>query len=155
MSATQDAIDFIRKQGAARADAIAKAIGKPIDWVSAALNGPTKDGVLVVCKVEVPGRRAINEYRISASGKPAQFTPLSRKGEATAAIGPVPPTPPVAVAAPAPRKLNGAQVHKTDEPLDRKSVYAVALTDLRAKRDYHAGEVAKIENAIEALEGLG
>ena len=78
--ATQDQhgprlIDLLRSQGVLRIDAISQALGITRDHAAVICNRLTKQGKLTSCKVEVPGGRPQNEYRLAA-GPPAPFVPL-------------------------------------------------------------------------------
>lgn len=64
-SLIEKAIAFIAKQGSARTPEIAAHLGIKEAHVSASLARPVELGYLVTCKVTMPGRREMNEYRIA------------------------------------------------------------------------------------------
>lgn len=72
----ENAIDYIAKQGVARTDEIGEAIGEHKYKVAGLLAYAVKTGVLVSCRVERPGKKPCNEYRISGGGKPVNFGDL-------------------------------------------------------------------------------
>lgn len=69
-SKTEQAIQYIAQQGAARTPEIARASGIAPKDVSALLNPFVKIGLLITCKVEQPGRPPCNEYRLTAGASP-------------------------------------------------------------------------------------
>lgn len=66
MSQVNDAVALIRKRGVMRSYEIEEALG--CKSIAATLAPRVADGTLVVCKVERPGLRACNEYRMSVAG---------------------------------------------------------------------------------------
>lgn len=64
----EQAIAFIRAQNGARSAQIARHLDCDADRVSAMLAPYVDDHTLVVCKIDVPGTRQQNEYRLSAGG---------------------------------------------------------------------------------------
>lgn len=64
-SLIEKAISFIGKQGSARTPEIAAHLGIKEAHVSASLARPVELHYLVTCKVTMPGRREMNEYRIA------------------------------------------------------------------------------------------
>lgn len=76
-SKRKQAMEFIAKAGTARSPQIAEAVGMEAKNVMGLLRPYVERGDLVMCKVEVPGQRAVNEYRIGP-GMPNGFTPLGQ-----------------------------------------------------------------------------
>lgn len=66
-SQIEKALTFIAAQGGARTPAIAELLGISLNAVMPVLTIALDRGYLIACKVEVPGKRPANEYRLSAS----------------------------------------------------------------------------------------
>jgi len=66
-SKTEKAIAFIAQRGSARSPEIAEHIKINATAIQAFLAGPLEAGYLIACKVEIPGKRPMNEYRLSAN----------------------------------------------------------------------------------------
>lgn len=66
-------IAYIKLHGSARTPEIAEHLGIENKSVLPLLWDHVQRGLLVTCKVERPGQKAINEYRLSAGGKAAPF----------------------------------------------------------------------------------
>lgn len=64
---TDKALAYIARHPGCRSPEIAEAIGVPASNITAILTSPVQAGYLVVCKVEQPGKVAMNEYRLSAT----------------------------------------------------------------------------------------
>lgn len=77
-SKSKQALDYIAKSGSARSPQIAEAVGMETKNVMGLLRPYVDRGDLVMCKVEVPGQRSVNEYRPGAWA-PNAFTPLGQK----------------------------------------------------------------------------
>lgn len=133
------AMDFIKAKSSARSDAIAEHLGIKLAQVAVILNAPCKDGRLVSCKVERPGKPAINEYRIGGGMRPAEFTFIAagKRGRpaaietkpATAETKAAPPAPP------APKAETKTPERETPPPAAARSTHhaqelAVAITHL-------------------------
>lgn len=77
-SKCKQALDFITKSGSARSPQIAEAVGMETKNVMGLLRNYVERGDLVMCKVEIPGQRSVNEYR-PGPGVSNSFTPLGQK----------------------------------------------------------------------------
>jgi hypothetical protein len=66
MTAIEKGIEYIRAHGSARSPELAKVMGTKEGNVQPMLAGPIEKGYLIACKVEKPGNRPTNEYRLSA-----------------------------------------------------------------------------------------
>lgn len=64
-------VAYIKLHGSARTPEIAEHLGIENKSVLPLLWDHVQRGMLVTCKVERPGQKAINEYRLSAGGKAA------------------------------------------------------------------------------------
>lgn len=92
----QRAYDYIVKKGSARQKEIAAEVGTSPSSIGVMLKPLVERGDLVMCKVEVPGTPAQNEYRPGA-GMPGEFRPLKerqafrinppKEGKAAAPVG--------------------------------------------------------------------
>lgn len=89
---TENAIDYIAKQGAARSTDIGEAANITANQVCSTLYPYVRGGVLVSCRVEQPGKPSCNEYRL-ATGVTAQNWRNFKVGIFSASA--VPKTPPV------------------------------------------------------------
>ncbi len=80
-SVAQRAIALIQKQGSMRSDQIAEALGVSGAVIASSVAGHCRNGTLVSCKVERTNGGAVNEYRMSASGKAKNWhaEPAERK----------------------------------------------------------------------------
>lgn len=69
-STTEKIIDFIRKKGTARTDEIVSGLKVNKDSISTLIKPAIDAGLLLVCKVSVPGKQPVNEYRIGSGITP-------------------------------------------------------------------------------------
>lgn len=72
----QRAYEFIKARGVARSRDIAEHLGIFAADMGAMLERLVNEGHLLVCKVEVPGSRPQNEYRIGSGMRAPAFRPL-------------------------------------------------------------------------------
>ena len=70
------AIELIGQQGAVRSTSLAEQLGISCSALSALLNPYCDDGTLVACKVEKPGTRPENEYRLGLAGAGHRMAPV-------------------------------------------------------------------------------
>lgn len=142
------AIAYIKLKGAARSDALAEHLGVKLSLISALLNAPCKDGRLVSCSIERPGKPKINEYRIGCGQAPrhddfvrrppARATTPARRAETKPAVSETKPreaetktaireTPPPAAVTPTPAPAPTAKPLHTDRQLFTPADLVVAL----------------------------
>ena len=86
-SIAKRAIALLKERGVAmRTGQIAEALGESTSSIMPCLAPWAENGTLIVCKVEKPGSRATNEYRISGGGKAMKWIDQSQKKPPTPVI---------------------------------------------------------------------
>lgn len=116
MSNVQQAIELIRQRGAMRSPEIEKELD--ITSAAATLQHKVDDGTLIMCKVERPGLRPCNEYRLSAKagGQAPGIAPVGRSPRE-----PDPVRERLAEWKPAPKPKNGHDALARGDDLERRT----------------------------------